>query len=397
MKILVLSFYYEPDLCAGSFRCTALVKQLQKINGASCKIEVITTLPNRYASFSVDALDYEQRDNVDIHRVALPTHKSGMIDQIFAFFRYYRETIKLTKTGDYDLVVATSSRLFTAFLGARIAKRKKIPLYLDIRDIFVDTLQNVLSPKLSRFVLPVLKKFEQYTFSNVAKVNLVSAGFSDYFEQRYPSLQYEFFTNGIDEEFINLKQPAVNNASSKTVKTILYAGNIGEGQGLHRIIPQLALQLGPEFQIKVVGDGGRKQQLVDAINDAGVKNVNLLPPVNRQELISHYQQADILFLHLNDYDAFRKVLPSKIFEYAAFDKPILAGIAGYSAEFVESHVDNANVFEPCNAVAAVGAISTLSYATVPRTEFVEKFRRLNIMEQMARSIENEATVKEVQI
>ena len=31
MKILVLSFYFQPDLCAGSFRNTAFVKSLKKL------------------------------------------------------------------------------------------------------------------------------------------------------------------------------------------------------------------------------------------------------------------------------------------------------------------------------------------------------------------------------
>ena len=58
----------------------------------------------------------------------------------------------------------------------------------------------------------------------------------------------------------------------------------------------------------------------------GFNNIRLLPPIERQQLIKEYQNADVLFLHLNDYPAFEKVLPSKIFEYAALGKPILAGV-----------------------------------------------------------------------
>ena len=386
MKILVLSFYYEPDLCAGSFRCTALVNQLQCIPGVATEIEVITTLPNTYASFSAEASEYEKSDNLNIHRIKLPSHKSGMLDQVLSFISFYRRALKLTKTKEYDLVVATSSRLFTAFLGARIARSRNIPLYLDIRDIFLDTLQNVLPKRISWFLLPLLKKVERYTFSKATKVNLVSRGFKGYFEQNYPSLKYDYFTNGIDEEFIDFKKIGVEEIEPDSAICIVYAGNIGEGQGLHKIIPQLALALGERYRITVVGDGGRKQQLVDQIQVSGVKNVHLLAPVNREELIKHYQIADILFLHLNDYDAFKKVLPSKIFEYAAFDKPILAGVAGYCAMFVRSQVKNANVFEPCSVLSAQEAITNLSFRTASRTEFIEKYRRKNIMKEMARSI-----------
>ena len=46
----------------------------------------------------------------------------------------------------------------------------------------------------------------------------------------------------------------------------------------------------------------------------------------------------ILFIHLNAYPAFEKVLPSKIFEYAATGKPILAGVSGYSADFIRNNL-----------------------------------------------------------
>ena len=84
MKVLILSFYYEPDLCPGSFRCTSLVKHLLREKGL--EIEVITTLPNRYATYSVDASRHEKDGNLEIHRVSLPKHKSGMLDQVKGFY-----------------------------------------------------------------------------------------------------------------------------------------------------------------------------------------------------------------------------------------------------------------------------------------------------------------------
>ena len=43
MRILILSFYYEPDLCAGSFRTTALTNELKKKLSASDTLDIITT------------------------------------------------------------------------------------------------------------------------------------------------------------------------------------------------------------------------------------------------------------------------------------------------------------------------------------------------------------------
>ena len=171
-------------MCAGSFRCTALVEELAK-TGAS--IHVITTAPNRYESFMVEANEFDTKDNVSINRITIPSHKSGMVDQIKAFYAFYRSARKLAAINDYDLIFATSSRLFTAFLGARISRKKRIPLYLDIRDLFVDTMSNILSPALVWLASPVLSVIEQYTFNSAKKINLVSKGFLPYFCLLYTS------------------------------------------------------------------------------------------------------------------------------------------------------------------------------------------------------------------
>jgi len=382
LKILVLSFYYQPDLCAGSFRCTALIEQLKQRKGVH--IEVITTLPNRYASFAAQAPEHEFVDGVEIHRVALPSHKSGMLDQIKAFTAFYRQAFKIAKSKEYDVVFATSSRLFTAFLGARIANQKKLPLYLDIRDIFVDTIKDILPAKVTWLAKPVFSIIEAYTFGRAQRINLVSQGFADYFTSRYPKAEYRWFTNGIDNEFLAVAPQAPSQPIESAKVTVLYAGNIGEGQGLHTIIPKLAASIGDNVHFRIIGDGGRKAILQQAIS--GLTNVELVPPVDRQRLISEYQNADILFLHLNDYPAFTKVLPSKIFEYAALGKPILAGVSGFAAKFLINEVSNAAVFYPGDAQQALLSYSQLTLNTTPRPEFIAKFARETIMQQMSDDI-----------
>jgi glycosyltransferase involved in cell wall biosynthesis len=352
-----------------------------------CTVDVISTLPNRYSSFFVNALRFEQQDRLNIHRVKIRAHKNGIFDQVISFVNYYIKALKLSNNNDYDLVVATSSRLFTAFLGKRIANKKNLPLYLDIRDIFVDTLVNILPRKLFFVLSPFLKLIENYTFQNAKKINLVSEGFRPYFEARYPRMRYDFFTNGIDNEFIQAqKKHNVIATDVNDIKTIVYAGNIGDGQGLHLIIPQLAAKLGEKFLIQVIGDGGRKSDLIDAVGDAEINNVQFLQPVSRTKLIEYYRNADVLFLHLNTYEAFKKVLPSKLFEYASFDKPILAGVSGYAAQFIKDYIDSAEIFYPCDVDGAVKAVDNLDYQCEQRVAFVEKYSRDIIMNNMADSI-----------
>ena len=384
MKILFLSFYCQPDLCAGSFRATALIEELKKNLPDNSSIDVVTTMPNRYQSFEVGKKveAFEQDQNISIYRIPLPSHKSGMVDQIKAFYSFYSGAKKIVAKKKYDIVFATSSRLFTAFLGANISRSKKLPLYLDIRDIFVDTLSDVLSKKVSFVLLPFLKKVEDYTFSRASRINLVSEGFADYFKARFDK-PYYYFSNGIDEEFI---KPIEEKQSPNKIKTVLYAGNIGEGQGLHKIVPELASKSTDKFKFVIIGDGGKAPELRAEVKQLGVKNVEFLPPVNRAKLIEHYKSADVLFMHLNDYAAFEKVLPSKIFEYGALGKPILAGVSGYAAKFVKDNVSNAHVFSPCDVEQGYNALESLEIKDQNRAEFIEKYKRTNIMSSMAKSI-----------
>jgi len=389
LRILVLSFYFRPDLSAGSFRTTAFVDALEQKMSVDGQIDVLTTLPNRYSSFSVDAPAEEKAPGLSIVRIALPPHQSGMFDQARAFISFAREVSRHTRGQKYDLVFATSSRLMTAVLGAWVARNSRIPLYLDIRDIFVDTIKDVLPKHFSVLAKPVFAVLERWAINSASKVNLVSQGFSEYFSARFPRQRFSYFSNGIDDEFLSLPIPESVPRTNDVVE-VLYAGNLGEGQGLHAIVPDLAKRMHGKIRFKIIGDGGRKEVLRAALVRADIDNVEMLPPMKRAQLIEAYQAADVLFLHLNDYDAFRKVLPSKLFEYGAMGKPIWAGVSGYAAEFMRTELDNSAVFHPCNAVEAELVFGQLRLQNQPRARFAAKFARINIANEMANDVVNMA-------
>jgi glycosyltransferase involved in cell wall biosynthesis len=387
-RIVYLTFYYEPDLCAGSFRNTPLAIELAKqVREKDIIVDVYTTLPNRYSTFEQSALEFEELGNLRIHRISLPPHKSGMMDQVFSFKKFYSEVIKLNKNKRADLVFASSSRLFTAYLGFKIAKKSDAPLYLDIRDIFVDTMSDVFKSKILKLgVLPLLKLIEKQTFNYAKHINLISGGFKSYFS-KFSKAEFTFFTNGIDQEFLETTPAFEKSEKLGLRKTIVYAGNIGEGQGLHKVIPQAAKELGSEFEFVIIGDGGTKKLLQDGIENLSISNAVLKNPVNRKELQGIYSDADYLFIHLNDYPAFRKVLPSKIFELASFGKPIIAGVSGFSAEFIKNEVSDSFVFEPCNVDQLVAFLKSDKKSNIiDRKDFKSKFQRSTINKLMAESI-----------
>ncbi|MGB4205619.1 MAG: glycosyltransferase family 4 protein [Bacteroidales bacterium] len=385
-KILYLTFYFEPDLCAGSFRNSPLVKELARQAKGKADIDVITTLPNRYSTFVADAPQYEEHDNYTVRRIAVPKHQSGMRDQIFSFRTYYTQVHKLTRGKRYDLVVASSSRLFTAYLGYRMARKNHTPLYLDIRDIFYDTMKEVLQDGvIKKLALPVIKQIEKRTFSYASHINLISEGFRGYFD-KYVKAEYSTFPHGIDDIFFEANKNELPTKNLSGIRSIVYAGNIGEGQGLHKIVPQAAKQLGDKVQFIIIGDGGAKQKLISEIEKLKVNNVKLMAPVKRDELIEIYKKSDFLFAHLNDYDAFKKVLPSKLFELAAFNQPVIAGMGGFAGNFVKNNIENSILFEPCNVEQFVELYNNYEYKQFRRTEFINRYRRVAVNKDMASGI-----------
>lgn len=384
MRILVLSFYYPPDIGPGPLRAKSIVDSLLAVGGKELHIDVMTTLPNRYSSLNASASMIEDFSQISISRIALPEHKSGMADQAVVFAKYALSVVQRVRGRQWDIVVSTSSRLMTASLGAWVAKRCGAMLYLDIRDLFTDNVDSLMAKSPVHILLPVFKLLERWTFNSADKLNVVSAGFFPHVKNIAPSLMPTVFTNGIDPVFIktDFSQPI-----SSLKPTVLYAGNIGEGQGLHHIIPDIAKEM-PHVRFQIIGDGGRVSILKKKVVRSALTNVEILNPVERCILIEAYRDADVLFLHLNDYNALHKVLPSKIFEYAATGKPILAGVTGYAAEFLCENIPEVEVFNPCDSHAMRLGLERLLAGprVIDRSGFCTVYLRQNIMEQMARSI-----------
>lgn len=390
MKILVFSFYFSPDLSAGSFRMAALVEAL----GEEDEVVVITTRPNRYASLFAEAPTMERLGQMTIHRLPVGAHSGSMGSQARNYLGYAVRAIPLALRIEADVVFVTSSRLFTAVLAAAISLLKRRPLYLDIRDIFVDTIFDVIRDGWFRPFRPLLGLLERFAVNRATRINLVSPGFFGYFAPRYPNRAFDLFTNGIDTGFLEQwERREVPILAPDAPFTVLYAGNVGDGQGIHCVLPEVAAQLGGRVRFVIQGDGGKLPALRKELAERGADNVELRPPVPREQLIAAYAAADALLVHLNDYPAFLRVLPSKLFEYGATGLPILAGVGGVAADLVSTDLPDAVLFAPLDGDALVAGIETLiarraatGSQKCDRAGFTDKYLRSRISARMAAAI-----------
>ena len=113
MRVVFFSFYYPPDLCAGSFRAVALVRALKQRLAERDELHVITTHPNRYSEYRVGAKDIELDGKVTIHRITVPTHQSGMLGQSRSFMVYARAALWQCRKLRPDYILGSTSRLMT--------------------------------------------------------------------------------------------------------------------------------------------------------------------------------------------------------------------------------------------------------------------------------------------
>lgn len=379
-KILYLSYYFDPDIRAGLYRDESFLEQLAQELQQIGTIDLIASQPNLHSAFDIGAPLYQEKENYTIKRIALPKYESDDLNQLKPYLSFYRKTKKLIKNTKYDLVVVSTPNLLTAYLAYNIAKKNNAPLYLDIRDVFMENIEEELqSNVLRKIVLPKLYILEKKVLDYASHINLISGGFIPYFE-KFNFQSYSTYPNGIDDLFLDIPE---SSKIPNQIKTITYSGTIGEEQGLHQIIPRTAKELGSEYLFKIIGDGTMKQQLIDEITKLGVNNVEILPPMKWEGLIEIYNQSDFLFMHLDDAYASKTELPVKIFELAAFDKPILAGVSGFAYQFINENVVNTILFNPNDSDQMVEQLKHYTYRTEIRREFIWRFSKRKIETEMA--------------
>lgn len=330
-------------------------------------------------------MEYEVKENLRIYRFNVPQHGNRFLNQIRSFYAYERQVKKLAKQIKPDFIFASSSKLFSAYLAYSLSRSNKLRYYIDLRDLFAENLRSFIRiPLLNELVSRVVQHvFEQPCLMHAAHININSGGFINNIPANFKG-STSFYPNGIDDAFLNWKK---DRATQEGKRIICYAGNIGEAQGLHHIIPVLAKKLEPWFTFLVIGDGSAREKLQKELKRIHATNVEWVLPVNRAILLDYYLKSDYLLLHLNDFHSLEKVLPSKLFEYAAGNLPILAGVRGYAKEFIEKEIkSNCFVFEPGDADSVVNYLQNTEYSLQSRPEFTEKYKRSHITSGLASSI-----------
>ncbi|MDA9165644.1 glycosyltransferase family 4 protein [Alphaproteobacteria bacterium] len=378
-KILILTSHFPPDRSAGAFRIDAFIKYISRYTNRT-KIVVFTRVPNRY-DINIDQKIIENYgSNIEVIRVKNIFRKLTGIYEILNYTHFFIRAVIYGRSEHFDTIFTTSSKFFTSLIGY-LSCRKTTKLIIELRDLFWDNLESF---SYSKYFVKIGKFLEKIVLSRADKISVVSEGFVNYIKNINGIVPIGYFPNGVDEIFISTKKNKVNTISTKKPVKILYAGNIGYGQGLEIIIPKFLRGIDVEVCVKIIGAGRSLKELKKRLDNINTKNIILTNPMPREDILAEYQDTDILFLHLNKHKSFEKVLPSKIFEYAATGKPILAGVGGKAKCFIKSNILGAYVFEPGEAEGMCQAFHSLinNESWYDRTHFIEKYSRKQIMNSL---------------
>ena len=151
-------------------------------------------------------------------------------------------------------------------------------------------------------------------------------------------------TNGVDAELYVPRQPDATileryGLDGKFVCS--YVGTIGMAHGLDVVIraAQRLKQSGrSDVAFLLVGDGAKRADLAQQAQDAGVADrVVFTGRLTKQEMPTVLASSDCCLVHLHGTELFGTVIPSKIFETMAMERPIIMGVKGPRARLCWPH------------------------------------------------------------
>lgn len=338
MKILYFSQFYPPESIAPAFRAA---DHASAWAAAGHDVTVFTGWPNYptgrlFDGYEMVRLGEEDDRGVRVLRSASDIRPNGSFaDRIkggvsFVANGWRNLTASSSPVGtDYDVVLATSGTVFAAWLGARYAKRCRIPLVMEFRDLtwrqMVATGSSEGDPKVR-----LMRSLELGMCRKAARVVALTEGFrGELAENGVPDGKLAVVPNGAD---------IVSCAHDWSGPLRLgYFGTMGISQDVVRTL-DLASGLfrdGLLGSYELIGEGAARTSVESALASGGYPFATLSHGVPKDELEPHYGRAHMTVVSLQRSASFAGTIPSKVFQSLARGTPVLfIGPEGEAARLV---------------------------------------------------------------
>ena len=321
MKILIYGINYAPEL-TGIGKYTGEMAAFLASRGD--EVEVITA-PPYYPQWKIkegyDRGFYtEHLEGVAVHRCPLyvPQEVTGMrrilheLSFVLSSLRYWIPRYFRS----YDQIICISPPFHLGFPGLIHKWLRGTPLLYHIQDLQVDAARDLGIIKQG-WLLRLLERAESWLLKRVSTVSTISEGMLRKVARKgIPADEIVLFPNWVDG---NLVYPVAKADSARSAwnireedRLILYAGNLGEKQGLESII-ELADRMRdvPRLKFLIIGEGGAKARLVAESQRRSLPNLTFKPLQPLSQLAATLAAADV-HLVLQKKAAADLVMPSKL-------------------------------------------------------------------------------------
>jgi colanic acid biosynthesis glycosyl transferase WcaI len=264
----------------------------------------------------------------------------------------------------WDAILAVCPLLQSGVIPALLAWRQQIPFIFHVQDLQLDAARE-LDIIRSPLLFPLLEGLERFLFSRAQAVTTISRAMAVRLRAKgVEAERIHLLPNWADLE--DIKPGRGRNALRRELGLadeilVLYAGNMGEKQGLEVILEAAALTRGhPDIRYILVGEGAARQRLLDRARRQALETVRFLPLQSPDRFPQLLAAADI-HLVVQKHRASDLVMPSKLGNILAAGRPFIATAAPDTELGRVAAESLAGVLVPPeDAAALAGAVSDLA-------------------------------------
>ena len=283
------------------------------------------------------------------------------------------------KVKDYDFIYQRYSGL--SFAGPFLAKKNNIPLILEFNSSDVwkmkywfkqsSSLKTLLVRIVNSFKIPIVSYIEEYNLRNALLIIVVSTSLKETLTKKgIAEEKILVYPNGVDPQKYST---AIKGDEIKkkyrlgNYKVVGFVGTFGQWHGVVQMAKSINLffQLDPgkkkEVKFLLIGDGSLMPVVREVIHTNGyMDNVVFTGLVPQSEGPKYMGACDILLSpHIKNPDGSAFFgSPTKLFEYMAMGKPIIASDLDQIGDILE-HKKTAYLIEPGNIRQLSNAIQVL--------------------------------------
>jgi glycosyltransferase involved in cell wall biosynthesis len=289
------------------------------------------------------------------------TANTGFVKRVLDYFSFAFMALLVGLFQKHDIIIATSPQFFTTWAGYAISKIRKKPWIFELRDIWPESIRSVSAMRHGR-AYEWLERVEIGLYKDADRVVAVTEAFKRNLERRGINPEkIEVVTNGANMDLFAPRKKDEELLVSLGLKNkfvIGYIGTHGMAHSLDFIVQSIAKIDDKSIHFLFVGNGSVKNKIVKLASSLSLNNITFLDAISKEDVPRYLSIIDVSLAPLIRSDTFKTVIPSKIFEASAMQKPSLLGVEGQAQEIIEKY-DAGLCFEPENESDFIAKVNLL--------------------------------------